>query len=123
VVCHGDYCFPNALLDADGVVTGFLDSASSASPTGRRPHHLLPAALRPGELSVLERVGALLRAQPGRSRDGRRNHHREPRRELAHLILAAVDEAALLIAYSDDPETARPNASDTLGQLLDGLRQ
>ena len=24
VVCHGDYCFPNMLLE-DGVVTGYLD--------------------------------------------------------------------------------------------------
>jgi kanamycin kinase len=25
VVCHGDYCFPNVLLDNTGVVTGYLD--------------------------------------------------------------------------------------------------
>jgi AcrR family transcriptional regulator len=47
----------------------------------------------------------------------------QPRRELAHLILAAVDEAALLIAHSDDPEAARRNASEALGQLLEGLRR
>jgi len=47
----------------------------------------------------------------------------QPRRELAHLILAAVDEAALLIAHSDDPATARHNASEALGQLLEGLRR
>jgi len=47
----------------------------------------------------------------------------QPRRELAHLILAAVDEAALLVAHSDDPEAARRNASEALGQLLEGLRQ
>jgi AcrR family transcriptional regulator len=46
----------------------------------------------------------------------------QPRRELAHLILAAVDEAALLIAHSDDPEAARRNTSEALGRLLDGLR-
>ncbi|MDQ1512065.1 MAG: kanamycin kinase [Actinomycetota bacterium] len=27
VVCHGDYCFPNVLLDADGGVTGYVDVA------------------------------------------------------------------------------------------------
>ena len=25
VVCHGDYCFPNVLLDYEGTITGFLD--------------------------------------------------------------------------------------------------
>jgi kanamycin kinase len=25
VVCHGDYCFPNVLLDDAGAITGFLD--------------------------------------------------------------------------------------------------
>jgi len=25
VVCHGDYCFPNVLLDNDGTVTGYVD--------------------------------------------------------------------------------------------------
>jgi len=47
----------------------------------------------------------------------------QPRRELAHLILAAVDEAALLVAHSDNPKRARRDASRALGQLLDGLRQ
>jgi AcrR family transcriptional regulator len=47
----------------------------------------------------------------------------QPRRELAHLILAALDEAALLIAHADDPEAARRNASEALGQLLEGLRK
>jgi AcrR family transcriptional regulator len=47
----------------------------------------------------------------------------QPPRELAHLILAAVDEAALLVAHSADPESARRSASEALGQLLEGLRQ
>jgi AcrR family transcriptional regulator len=46
-----------------------------------------------------------------------------PGRELAHLILAAVDEAALLVAHADNPKGARRGASQALGQLLDGLRQ
>lgn len=45
------------------------------------------------------------------------------RRELAHLILAAVDEAALLIAHSDEPEATRRSASQALGQLLEGLHE
>jgi AcrR family transcriptional regulator len=47
---------------------------------------------------------------------------RQPARELAHLILAVLDEAALLIAHSGEPEVARANASAALGQLLEGLR-
>jgi hypothetical protein len=47
----------------------------------------------------------------------------QPRRELAHLILAVVGEAALLVAHSGNHKAARRNASQTLGQLLDGLRR
>jgi AcrR family transcriptional regulator len=47
---------------------------------------------------------------------------RQSPRELAHLILAVLDEAALLVAHSDDPVTARTNAGAALRQLLDGLR-
>jgi AcrR family transcriptional regulator len=47
---------------------------------------------------------------------------RQPPRELAHLILAVLDEAALLIAHSDEPDVARANAGAALGQLLEGLR-
>ena len=43
--------------------------------------------------------------------------------ELAHLILAAVDEAALLIAHSDNPAAAQRDASAALEQLLEGLRR
>lgn len=47
---------------------------------------------------------------------------RQSPRELAHLILAVLDEAALLVAHSDDPVTVRANAGAALRQLLDGLR-
>jgi len=47
---------------------------------------------------------------------------RQSPRELAHLILAVLDEAALLVAHADDPVTARTNAGAALRQLLDGLR-
>ena len=30
VVCHGDYCFPNVLLDDDGGITGYVDIAELA---------------------------------------------------------------------------------------------
>src|SRR5215218_6958063 len=43
-------------------------------------------------------------------------------RTLAHLLLSALSEAALLIASADDPEAAREEVERTLLALLDGLR-
>ena len=43
-------------------------------------------------------------------------------RTLAHLLLAALAEASLLIASAADPHTAREDVERTLLALLDGLR-
>ena len=43
-------------------------------------------------------------------------------RTLAHLLLAALAEASLLIASADDPHTARAEVEQTLLALLNGLR-
>src|SRR5215217_3655638 len=43
-------------------------------------------------------------------------------RTLAHLLLSALAEAALLIASAEDPEAAREEVERTLLALLDGLR-
>ena len=43
-------------------------------------------------------------------------------RTLAHLLLAALAEASLLIASADDPRAAREEVERTLLALLDGLR-
>jgi hypothetical protein len=43
-------------------------------------------------------------------------------RTLAHLLLAALAEASLLIASADDPGAARAEVERTLLALLDGLR-
>ena len=43
-------------------------------------------------------------------------------RTLAHLLLSALAEAALLIASADDPGAARAEVERTLLALLDGLR-
>jgi hypothetical protein len=43
-------------------------------------------------------------------------------RTLAHLLLSALAEAALLIASADDPGAAREDVERTLLALLDGLR-
>ncbi len=37
---------------------------------------------------------------------------------LAHVILAAIDEVALLVAQSDDPEAAMRSGSDAIDELL-----
>jgi AcrR family transcriptional regulator len=43
-------------------------------------------------------------------------------RTLAHLLLAALAEASLLIASENDPRAAREDVERTLMLLLDGLR-
>ena len=43
-------------------------------------------------------------------------------RTLAHLLLAALAEASLLIASADDPAAARVEVERTLMVILDGLR-
>jgi hypothetical protein len=40
---------------------------------------------------------------------------------MAHLLLSAVDEAALFIAYAADRAAARGQAGSALSALLDGL--
>jgi len=46
----------------------------------------------------------------------------QPTAPLAHMLLAAVDEAALYIANADDQRQARNQARRSLKHLLDGLR-
>ncbi|WP_258081583.1 TetR/AcrR family transcriptional regulator [Nocardia nova] len=45
----------------------------------------------------------------------------QPLMVLAHVLLAAVDEAALVIANSPEPEVAREQAVGVVSQLLAGL--
>jgi len=47
---------------------------------------------------------------------------KQPTAPLAHMLLAAVDEAALYIANADDRRQARNETRRALGRLLDGLR-
>jgi AcrR family transcriptional regulator len=48
---------------------------------------------------------------------------RQAPRPLAHLLLAAVDEAALLIAHAPDPASTRIEVGKTLDSLMQGLRR
>ncbi len=47
---------------------------------------------------------------------------RAPVRPLAHLLLAAMGEAGLMIAKADDPEAERAEVEPTLVGLIEGLR-
>jgi AcrR family transcriptional regulator len=47
----------------------------------------------------------------------------QPVRPLAHLLLAAMGEAGMVLASSDDPRAARPEVERALLGLLDGLEQ
>jgi AcrR family transcriptional regulator len=45
----------------------------------------------------------------------------QPVRPLAHVLMGALDEAAMLVARADDAERMRAEVGQTLGVLLDGL--
>jgi AcrR family transcriptional regulator len=45
----------------------------------------------------------------------------QPVRPLAHVLMGALDEAAMLVARADDAEQMRAEVGGTLGALLDGL--
>lgn len=45
----------------------------------------------------------------------------QPVRPLAHVLMGALDEAAMLVARAEDPEAMRAEVTGTLGTLLDGL--
>jgi AcrR family transcriptional regulator len=46
----------------------------------------------------------------------------QPLRPLAHVVMGAMDEAAMYMARADDPRAARAEVAGTLAALLDGLR-
>jgi AcrR family transcriptional regulator len=46
----------------------------------------------------------------------------QPARALAHVLIGALDEAAMVVARADDPDAARAEMGQTVRRLLDGLR-
>lgn len=46
----------------------------------------------------------------------------QPARALAHVLLGALDEAAMVVARADDPGAARAEMGRTVHRLLEGLR-
>jgi AcrR family transcriptional regulator len=47
---------------------------------------------------------------------------RQPVRPLAHVVVGALDEAALYVARAEDRATARAEMTDVLQRLISGLR-
>jgi AcrR family transcriptional regulator len=45
-----------------------------------------------------------------------------PAKAVAHVLLGALDEAAMVVARAEDPQSARAEMSETLRRLLEGLR-
>lgn len=45
----------------------------------------------------------------------------QPVRPLAHVLMGALDEAAMLVARAEDPETAQAEVKAALDLILDGL--
>ena len=46
---------------------------------------------------------------------------RQPTRALAHVLIGALDEAAMVIATADDPKRARRETAQVLHRLIDGM--
>jgi AcrR family transcriptional regulator len=46
----------------------------------------------------------------------------QPTKPLAHVLMGALDEAAMVVARSEDPAATRIEVAATLRSLLDGLR-
>jgi AcrR family transcriptional regulator len=46
----------------------------------------------------------------------------QPTRAAAHVLLGALDEAAMVVARADDPQAARGEMGQTVHRLLEGLR-
>jgi AcrR family transcriptional regulator len=46
----------------------------------------------------------------------------QPARAAAHVLLGALDEAAMVVARADDPQAARTEMGQTVHRLLEGLR-
>jgi len=46
----------------------------------------------------------------------------QPPRALAHVLIGALDEAAMVVARADDPAQAREEMGQTVHRLLEGLR-
>lgn len=85
------------LLDAPSVLgwAGFRDVAQRYSLG--MTEQMLTEAIRAGELAE------------------------QPVRPLAHVLIGALDEAAMVIATADDPDRTRDETREVLHRLIDGM--
>jgi AcrR family transcriptional regulator len=85
------------LLDAPAVIgwAGFRDVAQRYSLG--MTEQMLTEAIRAGQLA------------------------RQPVRPLAHVLIGALDEAAMVVATADDPKRARREIRQVLRRLIDGM--
>jgi hypothetical protein len=85
------------LLDAPSVLgwAGFRDVAQRYSLG--MTEQMLGEAIRAGELAE------------------------QPVRPLAHVLIGALDEAAMVIATADDPDRTRAETREVLHRLIDGM--
>ena len=72
------------------------------------------------EIDMRHGMGLMTRRAPGRH--GRRRAARAAGLPLAHLLLAAMGEAAMMIANSKEPRATRDEMEVSLLGLLEGLR-
>jgi AcrR family transcriptional regulator len=117
----------NARADALDVLTAALEQFLDASADNRDVQQIIlidgPAVLGWEQWRSLEAeyglgaITAMLDAAVDQ-----RAIPKQPTAPLAHMLLAAVDEAALYIANADDRRQARNQARRALRNLLDGLR-
>jgi hypothetical protein len=47
---------------------------------------------------------------------------RRPVKPLAHVLMGALDEAVMLVARAEDPDSTRMEVAEALNRILDGLR-
>jgi AcrR family transcriptional regulator len=117
----------NARADALDVLTAALEQFLDASADNRDVQQIIlidgPAVLGWEQWRSLEAeyglgaITAMLDAAVDQ-----RAIPKQPTAPLAHMLLAAVDEAALYIANAEDRRQARNQARRALRHLLDGLR-
>jgi hypothetical protein len=113
--------------DALDVLTAALEQFLDASADNRDVQQIIlvdgPAVLGWEQWRSLEAeyglgaIAAMLDAAVGQ-----RAIPEQPTAPLAHMLLAAVDEAALYIANANDQRQARNQSRRALRHLLDGLR-
>jgi AcrR family transcriptional regulator len=101
--------------------TAFLDQTTG--PLARVTLVDAPSVLGWAEWREIDEkhgMGLVMTALQGAMNDGALRE--QPVKPLAHLLLAAIGEAGMLIANADDPKRERDRVEPPLLALVDGLR-